>query len=261
MKYTGVLFCERHAMNASLNDTTFDDRYRLSGSAAVLGILRNLLESRAPVTVFLGRGPDFFLTQILEADQTGIVFDIGNDAALNNRIERAAGCLCVASHQGITVRFTVPAPVRVTIEGLDAYRAELPNFVLRLQRRETHRVILSVTKPLLLKVVAPQSAVRDGPRKVEIYPLHNICVEGAAFTVPAEMLFRTGDRLSVACAPPGTTGIQCAASVRHVTRIGERSAGKFRVGIRFDNLNGREQAGMQRFVSSVEIAQRALANQ
>lgn len=248
-------------MTASLNDKDFESRFQISGTLAVLSVLRDFVQSRAMVTVFLGRGPDFFLTQILSAGEGGVTFDVGANATFNRWLESVPSCLCMASHQGITVRFTIATPMRIQLNGLDAYRSPLPVSLLRLQRRETHRVVLSISKPLPLKVVAPESAVRTGPRKVETYPLHNLCVEGTAFIVPSETLFRVGDRLAIACSPAGIQAIQCAATVRHVTRMGDHGARNYQVGLRFENLNGRGQVVMQRFVTSIQLQQRALVAQ
>lgn len=195
-------------------------------SDGILSVLNDLTRTRAAVTVYLNRGRDFFITNLLEARGQHLVFDIGSNEDLNRKLESSPECLCIASHNGIRVRFTVAAPKRFQWGELDAYQAPLPASLLRLQRRETHRIVLSVTKPVPIRIERPANAKADTPAKAEHFPIHNLSVEAAGFNVSSEMLFRTGDALTIAFPLSRTASNKCSASERHVTHIGEANAKK-----------------------------------
>ncbi|WP_194723886.1 flagellar brake protein [Noviherbaspirillum malthae] len=247
-------------MNSLLNDKDFDERFLLSGRMEILSVLSELIRSRTTVTVFLNHGRDFLLTNLLEARAQHLVFDIGADEAVNRKLESADDCLCIASHHGIRVRFRVAAPQRKPWGDMDAYQARLPTQLLRLQRRETHRVLLPVMKPILLSVTLTDRNQAPSPRKPVAYPLHDLSVEGAGINVGAQgPLFHTGETIAIGFALSKALDIHVSATVRHVTQIAEKNGKKqFRVGMSFHPLPSRLQVAIQRFLIDIELQQRAL---
>lgn len=249
-------------MNPLLNDKQFDDRFLLSGRMEILSVLNDLIRSRAAVTVHLNRGRDVLLTNLLDARGQTLVFDVGSDEEINRKLESSPECLCVASHNGIRVRFTVVSPKRFLWDDLAAYQAPIPATLLRLQRRETHRMLLSVTKPVLIAIEKLVAAHTDTPDKPQQFPMHDLSVEGAGFTVQSEMLFRVGDALSIAFPLSKATNMRCHALVRHVTHVGESNSKKnYRVGIAFQQLPGKFQVAVQRYLTEIALQRRHVSKE
>lgn len=249
-------------MSLLLDDKEFNDRYLLSGRMEILSVLNDLIRSRAAVTVYLHGSRNFFLTNLLDARNQTLVFDLSSNEKLNLELAKSKECFCVASHNGIRVRFTVVHPKRFQWDDMDAFRTLIPNKLLRLQRRETHRVALSLTKPVPITVEKRVGTENDVSGKTEQFLIHDLSVEGSGFTVSNETLFRTGDALLISASLSKTTSIKCSAFVRHVTYIGETHAKKnYRVGIAFRNLPGKLQISVQRFLTEIALQRRALTKE
>lgn len=241
-------------MLPSLSDDEIEERYFLRGRMEILSVLNELILRREPVTVYFNGGREFFQTALLEARTDALVFDLSGDPEANRRLPANSSCVFVSHINGIRVQFTGSQPGRFSWGGSDAFWVLLPERVMRVQRRESYRILLPVAKPLMLKLFG-----RDGGVQGE-WPAHDLSVGGLGFTAngaPALAAEQAIARLKLAL--PWQISIDCAAQVRHVTQISERQDGnRYRVGLAFTDLAPATAVAIQRFITRIEHQRRGV---
>lgn len=241
-------------MTASLSDDEIEDRYFLLGRMEILSVLNDLIHHREMVTVYFNGGNEFFLTTLLEARPEALIFDPSGDPEANRRLPASPGCVFVAHQNGIRVQFAGSQPRQFAWGSSDAFRVPLPERVVRVQRRESYRILLPVAKPFMVGIDA-----QDG-MPAAAWPAHDLSVGGAGFTVTGEPRFEAGQNIArIMLALPKQHAIECAAQVRHVTPVGDRQhAQRYRVGIAFSALSAATGVAIQRYITQIEHQRRGL---
>ena len=233
-----------------------DGRFALDSRCEVLYLLRQMLHRGEFFTVYFNRGRDFILTSLLEVDDERdcLIFDVGADAATNQRILQAERLLFVAAPDGILVQFALNAPRRIQYGEHDALEAELPASVIKLQRREFFRVECPLRDPLQL--VMPETPVGR-----LTLPIRNLGVGGAGLewgaTAPPVSQYERffGCYFDVRDAGRLVTDVQ----VRHVTSVARGEHSRWMLGIQFVTLMRQDQARLQRFLVYLERERRQLS--
>jgi c-di-GMP-binding flagellar brake protein YcgR len=242
-------------MNLSLADGEIEDRYFLTGQMEILSVLNDLIHLRENISIFFNEGQDFFLTTLLEARPDCLIFDLSGDDRSNRRLENSRTCVFVGQLNGIRVQFSAVEPARFTWGETDAFWVPLPTRVSRLQRRESYRVLMPVSKPVMVRMTGLENAALGD------WPMHDLSVGGMAVTLSgAEPKFRAGDQIArVSFTIAKNRIIQSAAVIRHVSRIGNpRDSTTYRVGMSFQNLPATQGILIQRHILEIEHQRRAL---
>ena len=241
-------------MLPSLSDDEIEDRYFLLGRMEILSVLNDLIHYREPITVYFNGGRDFFQTTLLEARADALVFDLSGDPDANRRLPASSTCLFVSHLNGIRVQFLGTQPGRFSWGGSDAFWVPLPERVVRVQRRESYRILMPVAKPLIAKLFA------DDDSRIGEWPAHDLSVGGlglAAIGLPPVEAGQIIARLTLKLPWPVT--VDCAAQVRHVTQIAERQDGnRYRIGLSFVHLAPSAGVAIQRYITRIEHQRRGL---
>lgn len=241
---------------ASLSDDEIEDRFFLLGQMEILSVLNDLVHHREPVTVYFNGGRDFMLTTILEARSDCFIFDPSGDLKANNRLPSSPHCVFVARLNGIRVQFSTKNAHPFSWGGSDAFWAPLPARVVRLQRRESYRILLPVAKPLIAKCYTEDRLI------IGEWPAHDLSVTGLGLSVSRVPHLEPGEtipRLKLALSKQQI--VECPAIVRHVTPLSERQIRpNYRVGVSFSNLPPAMGVMIQRYITKVEHERRNLAN-
>ncbi|MBI1890783.1 MAG: flagellar brake protein [Burkholderiales bacterium] len=241
-------------MIPSLSDDEIEDRYFLLGRMEIINVLNELIYRRELVTVYFSGGRDVLVTTLLEARPEALIFDLSGDVSANNRIHSSPTCVFVARMNGIRVQFSCSQVNRFMWGGGEAFWAPLPEKIVRLQRRESYRILLPIAKPLMVKLYGEGHAVLGE------WPAHDLSVGGLGFNAIGEPPLTPGQIVSRLHLPlMKQKHITCAAVVRHVTQIAEKFEGaQFRVGLSFDNLPGAMGVTIQRHIIKIELERRGL---
>nr|WP_202625083.1 flagellar brake protein [Cronobacter malonaticus] len=109
---------------------------------AVLGILRDLQKSQAPIRLSWGGWQ--FISRILDASPEQLVLDFGSQASENQAVQKAKNIQFSAEAQGAKVEFNLPALNVGEFQDLPAFVAPLPEAVWFVQRREHFRITAPV---------------------------------------------------------------------------------------------------------------------
>ncbi|CAN5371894.1 flagellar brake protein [soil metagenome] len=239
-------------MTAALSDDEIEDRYLLLGRMEILNILNDLIHRRETVTVYFNSGREFVLTTLLEARPEALVFDLGGDPKTNQRLPTSPSCVFVARPNGIRVQFSTAGANRFSWGGSGAFWVPLPEQVVRMQRRESYRILLPVAKALKVKLFDQDG---EGPGE---WPAHNLSVGGLGIVVTDLPAFETGDSLAkVRLVLPKLRPIECGAEVCHITHLADvHGQARYRVGLSFSDLPPTMAVSIQRYIVKVEHERR-----
>ena len=267
-------------------------RYLLSDPREIAAILRQLIEAHALLSARLRPGTDAFITAILGVPEDGesLVIDASRDDAINARIiagaespaagkpetqgkgpdedavaedpavddpSQAVVLDCVTQLDRVRIQFSLRALQLTSSEGSAAFRAALPQRLLRLQRREFYRLQAPVTQSLTctLPLRHTDGAVRNADLRVL-----DISGGGVAIAVPpADAVLEAGmELMDCQLKLPGSAPIPARLSVRNLFRITTRNGIEMlRAGCQFTHMPRGAEDAIQRYILKVERARNA----
>lgn len=237
-------------MTAALSDEEIEERFYMEGSRQVVAMLGQFIYRSIPVSVNFNNGMDTMLTTLLEARPQGLVFDLGGDPNTNKRLLRSPSCTFVSAINGIRVQFSTQNVRQIWWADADAFEVDLPQRVLRLQRREAYRMAMPRIKTVSVRLKYRAHEVGQE----EDSPIHDLGVTGMGLSFSKPPHLETG--LEIDCIDfklPEFSEIVCPGVVRHVTQLPEGlSKHSYRVGIAFKDLPRRLEMAIQRYIIVLE---------
>jgi flagellar brake protein len=232
-------------------------QYLLHTKSEVLFVLRALQSAVDRITMHFNDGQDFLLTSVIAVDDKGLTLDIGSNTDMNQRALAADKLFCVTSHDKVRVQFLLRGLTRIETDLGHAFRAELPDAVLRLQRREYYRLTTPIARPLKCQI--PMTAMDGTQHKVEV-TIIDISGGGLAIMVPPVGVEFTPDMEFPNCRIelPEVGFIIATLQVRNLFDVTLRSGGRVsRAGCQFLNLPGPMLTLVQRYIVKVERERKA----
>ncbi len=167
-----------------------ESAYLLHARIDIAAVLRDIVRARGLASVHFG-GQETLLTPLLSVDAAAgeIVFDCSGSERLNEALMRASKLLFLSSHDKVKVRFSTGAARSVEHERRKAFAVDMPQTMLRLQRREFYRVLAPVARPVRCVIPVDHG---EGARNVETR-LHDISQGGVAVVAqPGELATEIG---------------------------------------------------------------------
>ena len=240
-------------MPAELLEPSDYGEYLLHNRNEILQVLRQLQDRSSQITIFFNEGDDLILTTLLAVGDDGLVFDYGPIEEINKRAESVVKFFCITLLDKVRVQFILKGLKRFAYKGLPAFRADLPDSVLRLQRREYYRLTMPVTRRLTCQI--PQN--NGQTIEVEIVDLSG---GGLALVLPREGLDVEPDREFANChiELPETGSITANIKVLTVFEITLRNGNQVkRAGCRFIDMPGTMANKIQRYIIRIERERKA----
>jgi c-di-GMP-binding flagellar brake protein YcgR len=238
-------------------ETEEDDRYLLTGPTTIAYALNDLIHRGELVTVVFDHGKGMILTALLaaDADEETLVFDWGGSEQENQRLLASERNIFVAKPDGIKVQFVTGQAAETVFGDGKAFVTNLPERVVRLQRRESFRIRTPLGRPLICRLWPENGTPID-------VPLRDLSVGGAGLTYSGKHVPFEAGQVFPRCRIdlPEAGEISCAAEVRHVT-AGNPLSGipSAIVGLRFRELTQPMQARIQRYIVTLERARREMS--
>ena len=229
-----------------------DDNSYIDSPLAVTAVLRAVAGERSRAAVYLDDGSTFLATSIVAVEQQppAFVFAKGDDPKLNERVLATAEMTLVTTDRSIPVQFKLKTPALTRHDGGEAFRAPLPERLLRLQRRGYYRLPGHVINAL----VRCQLVRGDDAEKILRPKIIDISCGGMAIDIPTgEGVLQDGTRHTCTVDIPGLGRIDTPLIVhssRDVT-LDDDVPGR-RYGIEFLNLDVKGIALIQRFINDEE---------
>lgn len=240
-------------MSASLSNDEIEDKYFLLSQVEILSILNELAHRREGITLYFDGGQHFILTAILSARPEGLVFDLGGDPKSNRLLEKAKQCVFIAKPDGIRVQFTGQNPQRFQWGEDDAFWVPLPDRVVRLQRRESYRIIVPGSSRIRVKLSDSDAKL------IADWPIHDLSVSGFGILVDHPPAFAVGDEIcQVWISLPNNVNLHCPAIVRHISFLGQARSGKYQIGFSLVNLPHNMDVAIQKTILNIEYERHRL---
>ncbi|MGB0127743.1 MAG: flagellar brake protein [Rhodocyclaceae bacterium] len=158
--------------------------YLLHNPTEISFLLRGLLRAGDLITAFFDEGNDFLLTALLDVEDDGLVLDYGASAEMNRKALSASKLTLIGTHDKVKIQFSLAGVEEITFRDKPAFRAPLPEQLLRLQRREYYRLTAPIARPLKCVLTVVEQGRR---RKIE-----------------AQVVDISGGGVAVMAAPTGT---------------------------------------------------------
>ncbi|MBM5574716.1 flagellar brake protein [Deefgea sp. CFH1-16] len=112
-------------------------------------VLTRLAKKPELVCLYANQQSDvFILSALLQVDQNNLIFDLGRNAELNQRLLSAKTICCVAHINSIHYQFDLIVSALTSINEQAAIDCLFPTQMLSLQRRDFYRLSIPLSTPL-----------------------------------------------------------------------------------------------------------------
>lgn len=243
-------------MSAGLSNDEIEDKYFLQGHVEILSILNELAHRREPVSVYFNNGQQFILTILLSARDEGLVFDMGGDEKANRLLANANSCTFLTFPDGIKVQFTGIHPQRFLWGNEEAFWVEIPQHVIRLQRRESYRITLPLSHPISVQLFKHN---QETSIKCSI---HNLSVGGFCILMndlSVTNQFKVNELIeSAQIELSNQNQLQCPVIVRYISKNNHLLSEKIQIGFSFVQLSHAMDVAIQRTITQIEYERHKL---
>lgn len=232
------------------------ESYKVYSHAEIVGVLRKLRDACVLVTAYFDAEPGFGVTTLLGVDDGSgtVVFDNLSLEAAQRRLLAAPRVTFVGFVEAIKLQFSAHGARATTFEGKPAFAVQLPDQVLRLQRRDAFRVRPPLSKPATCRL--PLEPAAD---TFEALRILDISIGGLAILTYPERIDLSSGMLIEGCQLdlPGVGGTSVSLRVRHVDVL-PRDEKARRCGCEFVNMAPATQLMLARYVNQLDAEARRL---
>ncbi len=236
-----------------------EEKYLVRGEHAIRQIMQSLIDKRVLVRGCAMPRNHTFPTSMVEVleDEDAVLIDGSASETINRSIEEATHVTCVSRLDRIHVQFRLQGLTRVMQGGQIAFRADLPESVLRLQRREFYRLQTPISEGVSCTLALPRV---DGSRREAELRILDISGGGVAIAVPpVGVHFEPGTEFPDSLLRlPDTAPISARLVVRNLFRITRRGGAEvLRAGCEFADLPRGAEDAIQRYILRAERTRNA----
>lgn len=231
-----------------------DERYLLRNQRQIRGLLRQLRDQRAVVTMHVAGRDMAVPTAVLDVDEDDdcLILDGSHNDTSNRAIEDAKYLLCYAQLERVNVRFRLEKAQRIERDSHVAFRANLPDALYHMQRRESYRLETPITDSPVCTIRQDQAQGGDLHLQLRVT---DISSGGLAVSLTAGMPLLELQRTYRDCTLqlPGAAPIALPLTVcsQHKQTLPNGSEG-FRIGMQFSDLPRGADESIQRYIFRVD---------
>jgi len=127
-----------------------DENFTINSEIEILYILRKIIQKNTLVTMYFDQDNQFILTSILAINTKTkeMLLDYGIEEELNQAALNKNKLIFITSQDRIKIEFACNSIRKVKFENRDAFVVNIPDSLLRMQRRNHFRISTPVSKPL-----------------------------------------------------------------------------------------------------------------
>lgn len=242
-----------------LEQTDVYSQYLLHSKAEILAVLRTIIQKGALVTVHFDHGRSFFLTSMvaLRPDDGEIILDLGSNEEMNDKAEKTGTLIFTTTVDKVKIQFLLERLRRMKYQGRAAFSGDIPDKLLRLQRREFFRLSTPVARPIRMVTKL------EGGRAIDV-ALLDISGGGVGLMVPldvADLLEKARMLENCKIVLPGEGLLVADLCVRNLFGVTTRGGARYmRVGCEFIGLPAARLSAVQRYIIQVERERKARLN-
>lgn len=249
-----------HARKSALDVEDDYSQYEVHSRSEIVAILRGMREEGSLITFHFNHGYDFLLTSLLEISDDGrtLLFDFGANQEMNHKALQTDRISCVSAKEKVRIQFKLFGVDPVKHEGRDAFLGDIPDSLVRLQRREFYRLATPIANPIKAGIPLPQS---DGSVKTLQATVVDLSGGGIGLNLPSDSIaLKIAAEFHGVAIQLGTVGtLSVDLRVRNLYDLSLPN-GKIhqRAGCQFLNLPGPMMTLIQRYIIQVERERKAL---
>lgn len=234
-------------------------QYLLHSKTEILFLMRALIQKGAMITVYFDHGKSFLLTSMLavSSDNSRLYFDFGSSSEMNQRALQADRLMFTTALDKVKIQFSLNRLEKSDLEGKPAFRSDLPETVLRLQRREYYRLETPIADPLKCLIPTMQA---DGSAKMLEATILDISGGGIGIATSAQSKEFANGATFVNCKTnlPDEGELVVTLAVRNSFMVTTKTGANYlRVGFEFVNLPGTRLSMIQRYITRIERERKA----
>ncbi len=151
-----------------------EDSYTIHNESDIQFVLRGIMQEKTLITLYFNQGDSFILSSILAIDPINkkMILDYGNDEKLNRKALNTAKLTCVTSQAKVKVEFKCNSIKKIQFQDDSAFIVNLPESLMRMQRRDFFRITTPSVKPLICTIPLPKEYK---PKTAEVVLLDISC--------------------------------------------------------------------------------------
>jgi len=229
-----------------------DARYLLRDKRHIRGLLRQLVDQRAIVTMHVADRDITVPSAILDVDDDHyVILDSSHNEDSNLAIESARYLLCSAQLERVTILFRMEKAERTERDTHVAFRADLPESMYHMQRRALYRLETPITDSPICTI--RQEAIQGQALDLQLRVI-DISSGGLAVSLTDSMAllephpYRNSTLQLPDTAPIALTLSVCSQYTQHLPNGNEG----LRVGMQFTDLPRGADETIQRYIFRVD---------
>jgi c-di-GMP-binding flagellar brake protein YcgR len=227
-----------------------EEKYLLRGVREIGLVLQSLIDKRALISAYVSPRNHTFPTALISVspEKGTLLIDGSANDAINRSVTQAHHLTCVSQLDRIHIQFRLTGLSPTLVEGKIAFRADVPDRVLKLQRREFYRLQTSVTEPVTCSVPTAQPGAASEYTELRVL---DISGGGIAVVVPhGHPLFKPYRELEDCLLRlPNVDPIPVQLSVRNLFRqLNQNGTEIWRAGCQFTSLPRGADVLIQRYI-------------
>jgi len=239
------------AQTENLIDKPENEEFLIHSHSSIASILRNLMRDRSTISAFLTNSDDVVATSVLhvDLDKKMVILDATKETRLNNQFSNSSNVLFDLKQNSVILQFTAKQTQPARFNGESAVFIELPERLLRLQRREFFRVAaISDTNVTCV--------IRDahGTHKLEV---EDLSLGGIGVLLDEDQLEVKQFRVFHDCEirVPGFATIEVDLQIRNCFEKTLTSGRKVRrLGLSYVNLSADQENLLQKYINKCQLS-------
>jgi c-di-GMP-binding flagellar brake protein YcgR len=231
-----------------------DIELRVFSRKEMLSILQSIADQGTRVALYYGGGQNFILTTLLGANEHGMWLDVGPFPPENKQLLLNDKITFVSMHQHVKIQFTASDIENDLFENNEAFYLEMPDYLLRIQRREFFRTAIPASFAVKCIIPTPPECSDDPVimREVPVVDISGggiglLCGEHEATLLP-EKIFRDC-RISLPDVGTLTATIEVRSGFNFTT---PNNVTHKHVGCRFIRLDNQMNNLLQRYITRLQ---------
>jgi c-di-GMP-binding flagellar brake protein YcgR len=232
-------------------------QYLLTSKNEMFAVCRGLSEHVSLISMVFNGGQDMVLTTLISWGENGMLLDFGASREMNEAALKADKLFCSAQLDKVEIQFILRGVKRVVADGRPTFHAQLPDSILRLQRREYFRLLTPIVNPLRCRLRCNDAS---GSSIALSAPVVDISIGGVGLSgLPADLPLET-DMQFADCGidlPEGGS-IVTTLKLRWLADVVSRSGvPSKRGGLEFVRLSHAMSSLIQRYITRTERERKA----
>ncbi|WP_295628316.1 flagellar brake protein [uncultured Nitrosomonas sp.] len=230
------------------------EKFRINSEIDILFILRGIMQADSLITLYPDYESDFILTSILsiDSDKKEMVIDYGINDKHCQKALNSKELVFVTTQNRVKIEFVCDQIKKIQFNNKDAFLVNVPEMLLRIQRRNHFRITTPIVKPL--KCVIPIPGKSSTAAKAEVAILDISCGGTAVIDQHPIINFDPGiiySNCQIMLPEIGT--INVTIQVKNTYEITLRNGQNcMRAGCQFINLAASMEAMIQRYIIKQE---------